>query len=206
MRAIVIAGGEIHEPAFYKPLVWENDLILCADRGYLACKAMGLVPDLIIGDFDSGSREGVPEGVPVLELPVEKDETDLAACLLYAMDGGAEEILVFGSQGGRLDHSLAAISLVYKGLLRGVKIRLIDEKNELFMFRGEVTIPKKEGYKLSLLPLENAEGIFARGVYYPINGGKMEWGDPYGVSNEFTADEATIQVEKGVLMAILSRD
>ncbi len=206
MRAIVIAGGEIHKPAFYKPFVREDDFILCADRGYVACEAMGLVPNLIIGDFDSGDRAAVPDNVPVIELPVEKDVTDLHACLDYAIDHGATEIIVFGSQGGRLDHSLAAISLVYMGLQKGVTIRLIDEQNELFMFRGEVEIPRKEGYKLSLLPVDEAEGIFAQGVYYPLNGGKMEWGNPYGVSNEFTAQKAKIRVEKGTLMAILSRD
>ena len=206
MRGIVIAGGSIGTPAFYKPLVREDDLILCADSGYLNCEKMGLVPDLVIGDFDSCRRGVVPEKVPVVELPVEKDETDLHACINYVIDQGAEEILLFGCRGSRLDHSLAAVSLVYMGLLKGVTIRLIDEHNELFMFRGSVEIPKREGYKLSLLPVTPVEGIYAEGVYYPLNGQGMNWGNPYGVSNEFVAETAKIEAKSGVLMVILSRD
>ncbi len=206
MKAIVIAGGSLSEPAFYKPYFQRADLVVCADSGYLHCEKLGVVPDLVIGDFDSSAQSGVPAGVPVLCLPVEKDQTDLHACICHAMEQGADEILLFGARGTRLDHSLAAVSLVYMGLEQGVTIRLIDEHNELFMFRGAVTIPKKEGYKLSLLPVTKVTGIRANGVYYPLTGQTMDWGNPYGVSNEFTEEEAEISAESGVLMAVLSRD
>ncbi len=206
MKAIVIAGGSLSDPAFYKPFFGQADLVICADSGYLHCEKLGITPDLVIGDFDSASLSGVPEGVPVTRLPVEKDETDLHACINYAISQGADEILLFGARGTRLDHSFAAISLVYMGLLRGVTIRTIDEHNEMFMFKGEAVIPKKEGYKLSLLPITPASGIRAEGVYYPLTGQSMDWGNPYGVSNEFTADVAKITAESGVLMAIVSRD
>lgn len=206
MKAIVIAGGSLTEPAFYKPFFQQAELVICADSGYLHCEKLGIRPDLIIGDFDSSERSGVPEGVPVTRLPVEKDETDLHACILYAIDKGATEILLFGARGTRLDHSLAAISLVYMGLMQGVTIRTVDEHNEMFMFQEQAVIPRKEGYKLSLLPVTPVTGIRAEGVYYPLSGQSMDWGNPYGVSNEFTAEKATITVESGVLMAILSRD
>ncbi|MBQ9915453.1 MAG: thiamine diphosphokinase [Clostridia bacterium] len=206
MRAIVIAGGTVSAPAFFKSYVREDDLIICADSGYLHCEKMGLVPDLVIGDFDSCRRDAIPENIPVKTLPVEKDETDLHTCINYAIGQGAGEILVFGSRGSRLDHSLAAISLVYMGLMQGVSIRLIDEHNELFMFEKEIEIPRKEGYKLSLLPVTPATGIDVQGLYYPLENGAMDWGNPYGVSNEFVSDVAKIRVKTGVLMAILSRD
>jgi len=137
---------------------------------------------------------------------VEKDRTDLHECILCAISYGAEEILLFGAGGTRLDHSLAAISLLKLGLERGVRIRLIDEHNEAFLLQGSVTIPKREGYKLSLLPITKASGISARGVYYPLSDSEMDWGNPYGVSNEFTDDEATITVREGILLVMLCRD
>lgn len=206
MKAIVIAGGSLSDPAFYKPFFGETDLVVCADSGYLHCNRLGITPDVIIGDFDSSDVCGVPAGVSVTRLPVEKDETDLHACINYAIQKGATEILLFGARGTRLDHSLAAISLVYMGLLQGVTIRTIDENNEMFMFSKSAVIHRKEGYKLSLLPVMPTSGIYAEGLYYPLSGQNMDWGNPYGVSNEFTADVAKITVESGVLMAILSRD
>jgi len=206
MKAIVIAGGSISEPAFYKPFAQEADCIICADSGYLNAKEMGFTPDLVIGDFDSMSVQELPESVKRITLPVEKDETDLHTCIRYAMEQGAEEIMVFGSRGTRLDHSLAAISLAYMAHQKGIRVRLIDAHNELVVFSGTISVPRKEGYHLSLLPLTETNGIYTEGLYYPVDNGAMCWGNPYGVSNEFTADVATIRVEQGVMMLILSRD
>ena len=206
MKAIVIAGGDISAPAFYKPLIRETDYIICADSGYLHAKAIGVTPHLVIGDFDSLSLAHIPEEIPRKVLPVEKDETDLHTSICYAIEQGAEEILVFGSRGTRLDHSLAAVSLAYMAYRQGVRVRLVDVHNELFLFSGETTVPRRDGYRLSLLPLTPVEGISSRGLYYPLNDAKMDWGNPYGVSNEFVEDSATIRVESGVMMLILSRD
>ena len=206
MRAIVIAGGTIGDPAFYKEKIKADDLVICADRGYLNAAKIGVIPQCVIGDFDSSCREGVPGSACVITLPVEKDKTDLHECILYAIEKGAEEILLFGARGTRLDHSMAAISLIYMGLMQGVTIRLVDEHNEMFMFKGQVQIAKKEGYKLSLLPVTKVKGITTNGLYYSLSDAEMDWGNPYGVSNEFTEEMASVTICEGVMMVMLSRD
>ncbi|MBE7010597.1 MAG: thiamine diphosphokinase [Ruminococcaceae bacterium] len=206
MKAIVIAGGDVSSPAFYKPLVSDADLILCADSGYLQAKKIGITPHLVIGDFDSMEEACLPKDVQRVVLPVEKDETDLHTCIRYAIEQGATEILVFGGRGTRLDHSLAAISLAYMAYLKGVRVRLIDAHNELMVFSGEIMVQKREGYHLSLLPLTETDGIYTEGLYYPVDNGSMQWGNPYGVSNEFVAETAKIRVDSGVMLLILSRD
>jgi len=114
--------------------------------------------------------------------------------------------LVFGGRGSRLDHSLAAISLAYMAYSQGVRVRLIDAHNELMVFSAEIEVNKREGYHLSLLPLTETSGIYTEGLYYPVEDGEMNWGNPYGVSNEFVAESAKIRVESGTMMLILSRD
>lgn len=206
MRVVVIAGGTIGTPAFYKSIIQPTDRVICADIGYMNAAKIGIVPDLVIGDFDSSERSGVPENIPVRELPVEKDRTDLHECLVTAMEEGATDILVFGARGSRLDHSMAAISLLRLGLERGVSIRLVDECNEVFLVDKEAEISRKEGYKLSLLPMTPVKGVCAEGVYYPLQDAEMDWGNPYGVSNEFIAHKVNIKVKEGILMVMLSRD
>jgi len=67
-------------------------------------------------------------------------------------------------------------------------------------------VPRRKGYRLSLLPLTEVHGIYTEGLYYPLQGESMDWGNPYGVSNEFTEESATIRIESGVMLLILSRD
>lgn len=206
MRAIIIAGGAIGDPAFYKPIINDDDVIFCADSGYKNAEKMGIKPHIVIGDFDSAPQAEAPKDAEIRVLPVEKDRTDLHECIVVAMEQGAKEILLFGARGSRADHSLAAISLLKLGLDHGVLIHLIDEHNETFLIDREAIIEKRDGYKLSLLPMTKASGISAEGVYYPLQNGEMDWGNPYGVSNEFVAAEAKISVKEGILIAMISRD
>lgn len=205
MRAVVIAGGELGEPAFYRPLIQKEDLIICADSGYASARKIGILPDVVIGDFDSFEETQVHSGRKIV-LPVEKDRTDSHEAICYAMDQGYCDILFLGAAGTRLDHTLANISLLQLGLSRGVRITMIDEHNEIFLMDREVTVPRREGYKLSLLPLTRVTGISSTGLYYELRDSEMEIGNPYGVSNEFTKDTATITIGSGLLLVLLSKD
>ena len=64
-RCLIIAGGD------YAPIgPVAEDFVLACDRGLAYAQREGIVPDLILGDFDS-YRGALPEGVPVLRYPVE---------------------------------------------------------------------------------------------------------------------------------------
>ncbi len=205
MRAVVIAGGALGEPAFYRPLIQKEDLIICADSGFANAQKIGILPDVVIGDFDSFEETQVHSGKKII-LPVEKDRTDSHESICYAMDQGCRDILFLGAAGTRLDHTLANISLLKLGLSRGVRITMIDEHNEIFLMDREATVPRREGYKLSLLPLTRVTGISSTGLYYELKDSEMEIGNPYGVSNEFTKDTATITIGSGLLLVLLSKD
>ena len=57
-RCLIIAGGD------YAPIrPGRGDFILACDRGYAWCKQEGIVPDLILGDFDSYTG-ALPEADP----------------------------------------------------------------------------------------------------------------------------------------------
>jgi len=53
----------------------ENRYVICADGGYSIAKRLGIVPDVIIGDFDTYTKK-LPEDCEVIKYPAEKDDTD----------------------------------------------------------------------------------------------------------------------------------
>ena len=77
-RCVIFGGGELKDIRFTQSLLREDDYIVCADRGYAYCAAMGRKPDLILGDFDSYNGK-LPPGCEVLRYPIEKDDTAKAA-------------------------------------------------------------------------------------------------------------------------------
>ncbi|MBQ4516536.1 MAG: thiamine diphosphokinase [Clostridia bacterium] len=206
MRAVIIAGGEFKNPDFYRNLINDSDNVICADGGYMSAQKMGIVPDVVIGDFDSYPQNMAQAKTEKIVLPTEKDKTDTHECVCYAIEHGFDEIMLFGATGTRLDHTIANIHLLKIALDNNVKMKIVDEHNEVYLTDNELSLKKGEGQHVSVLPIGRAEGISSTGLYYPMTDAVMEFGNPYGVSNEFNGDEATVSVKNGLLLVILSRD
>ena len=133
MRAIIIANGQIHEGDFYRSLVVPTDLVICADGGASNALALGLQPQVVIGDLDSLDSnlqaQLEADGCQVLAHPARKDETDLELALHYAIEHGVDEILILGALGGRIDQTLANVLLLASPGLRSVRAKILDGKH-----------------------------------------------------------------------------
>ena len=62
-----------------------DDFIICADGGYDEAARCGIVPDLIMGDFDSLSCD-LPDNIATVRFSPEKDYTDLDLALKYCKE------------------------------------------------------------------------------------------------------------------------
>lgn len=211
MRAVIIAGGQTHEDEKGRRWAQEGDLIVGADGGAGQALAWGLLPDLVIGDMDSLSEEDraalAAQGCRFVIHPRAKDETDLELALTYVVQHGAQEIVVLGALGGRLDHTLANILLLTLPVLGSISVRIVQGQSETFLVRsGEVAIVEGQpGDLVSLLPLGgDACGVRTAGLAWALHGDNLRFGFTRGVSNEMTAPEAKIGLAKGNLLVIHS--
>ena len=170
-----------------------GDLLLCADGGYERALAYGLVPDGVIGDFDSMPRERV-DGCPVITLPTHKDDTDTARCMEEGRRRGYRSFVLAGGVGGRLDHTLSNMQLLYDAALRGEEAILIGGCNQMrILLPGSYTLPRITGWKLSLLAYTpQVKGVCLQGVEYPLSSAVLNNRFPLGVSNEWTAAQSIV--------------
>lgn len=211
MRAIIIANGQIHDSDFYRSQVAPTDLVICADGGASNALALGLQPQAVIGDLDS-LDESLRSQLEKMHCqfivhPAGKDETDLELAVKYATEQGAQEMLILGALGDRLDHALANVLLLALPELRSVKAKIIAGKQEVFLIRDEALIAGQVGDTLSLLPLtEQVTGIYTAGLEYPLGNGTLYLGPTRGVSNTLTAPQARIIVGQGLLLAVIIRN
>lgn len=188
------------------------DLVICADGGIRHAFALGLRPALVLGDFDSAGQalaaEMESQGIPVQRVPVEKDQTDSQLALEEAIRRGADEILLVGATGGRLDHTVANL-LLLPGLPASTTVSIVDSHNLVRLLRpgGRLTVPALPGSYLSLLPLSpEVKGVVAEGVKWPLDGVTLRWGESLGVSNQILADEAFLAIREGYLLVIQAWD
>ena len=179
-----------------------GDLCIAADAGYRACQQAGIVPDLLLGDFDSMDQ---PEDfVNVLRSPVEKDDTDTMLAVKTGLENGCKEFYLYGGTGGkRLDHTLANLQTLLYLRRRGARGYLYDDDFVWTAIENEeLTVEKTVEWGLfSAFCLgDRAEGVDEEGLQYPLHDAVLTPEFPIGVSNHILEPRARVAVRKGVLI------
>lgn len=205
---LVFANGLIEDLRWVEPYLAQATAVIAADGGIRHSLALGRVPDVLIGDLDS-----LPEGVArvmdswdmeVIRYPVAKDETDLELALLFAAKRyPRHRLYVAGGFGGRLDHTLANILMLAHPALIGFPIRLLNDRETAWLLVGESTIFGQPGDIVSLIPLGGSAHVAGTtGLRWPLHDETLTFGPARGISNEMTADHATVRLEKGMLWCV----
>ena len=190
----------------------EADLIIAADSGYNNASRLGVRPGLLLGDLDSIDRKKLApdelEHIEKIIVPAIKDDTDTQLAVDTALERGADEIIIIGGLGGRLDHTLSTVFLLEYIKDKGARGVITDGRNRVRIMESGEELTIKRGYKyLSLVGLtDTCEGVSISGVFYPLKDAVLERKYAFAVSNEITADAAEISLSKGILLVIESRD
>ena len=208
MRAIIIAAGQSLDGDCPR-WIDKEDLIIAADGGARRALAWGLDPHLVVGDMDSlpaADRTALEaRGCRFVQHPRAKDETDLELALARAAQEGAQEIVILGALGGRLDHTLSNVLLLALPALEGLSVRIVSGAQEAMLLRaGEtVSLEGQPGDLVSLLPLGgDARGVTTEGLAWGLEGDVLNFGASRGVSNEMTAPVARIELDRGYLWVV----
>lgn len=204
MRCIIMANGQYGANAFYKRKFPEGDRIICADGGANYAYQLGWYPSAIVGDMDSILPE-VREyftslGVPFTLLSCRKDETDTQAVLAMAQAMGATEIIMLGTLGGRLDHTLSNLYSGLDAIKQGIKITHISPAVRVDLVNREFAVKGQKGDLVSILALtDETQGVTIEGFEYPLQNVCLRKSDPYAVSNVMTGTNGTVFVREGIL-------
>ena len=211
MTGVIICGGRIKDYNRAGKYCCGADIVISADSGARHCKALGIVPDIVLGDFDSIDSGDYCEfeaaGAEIFRYPAEKDMTDSELAVETAIDRGCSRVILLGAVGSRLDHSISNLFLLKKLHDANVEGIIVDEKNEIRLISSSIRLKREDGVFVSLLPISGeASGVSTRGLYYPLDGAVLRMGSSRGISNVFVDDEAYVEVKDGLLLVILSRD
>lgn len=219
---VIVSGGMIQEDFaldFLKKIQEERKgkklVLMAADRGLDFFRKNGITPDIADGDFDSLSVEGKKylenlKNTEIIRLQPEKDDTDTQSTLNLAIAKGAENILILGATGGRIDHLIGNLGLLTLGKLKGVSVAIADAQNYICLVKSGTILSKagQFGKYVSFFSAgEAVEGLTLKGFKYPLNNFCLTTADSgLTVSNEIRDDTAQITYDRGSLMMVMSRD
>ena len=199
MRAVIIGNGTVRNYDSIFKYIHNDDFIICADGGIRHAVKMEIVPDLIIGDFDSSDVSKYD--IKRIKYPVRKDFTDGEICVKYAVEHGYKDILMLGMTGSRMDHTLTDIFL----LSQCINGCIIDDNNEIYYIKNMLEIYNKKGMTLSIIPVKgDLCGIVTEGLDYPLNNETLYFGESRGNSNVIIDDYCKITAESGEGIIIIN--
>lgn len=179
----------------------DGDHVLAADGGLRHCLALGLTPELVLGDLDSLDR--VPETLSSQLYPVEKDDTDTMLALKTGLARGYRRFHLYGGTGGRMDHTLANLQALAFLARHGAQGWLYDERYVFTAIRDGDTLdlPRRDAGIFSVFCLgPEARGVSITGARYPLDRAVITPWFPIGVSNHFVGQAPRISVEDGCLL------
>ena len=202
-KCMIIGASPILDGRVFQEFDPKDYFVICADGGYETALKLGLVPDLVVGDFDSAQKRP-PASLRTLVLPVEKDVTDTMFAALKGLAKGLRDFVLLGCLGGpRFDHSLASIETLLYLRDHGAWGFLADERTKVFLLREEkLRISQAEGATVSVLPLRlpHLHGDLHRPAVPPHPGQPDRRRPAYGVSNSIVSDDAEIKVHSGTAL------
>ena len=203
-RCIVI--GSMPVELDLKSFITPDDLIYCADGGYLQASKQGIIPHIIVGDFDSSP---FPQNctAEIVKLPVVKDDTDTYRIARMIVEQKFTHALFFGVTGGRFDHTFANLQMLKYLVSEGVQPIIYDKDTTFTAVKsGKVVVEPQQNCYFSVFSMDEVcTGVCERGGKYELDDATITNDFPIGVSNEFRDKPVEISVEKGTLLIIVSR-
>ncbi len=213
---LIVTGGTI-DFDFARTFLADQtfDKIIAVDGGLTALSQLELKPDAVVGDFDTVEESVLSQyrsfpGEITWEIhKPEKDETDTELAISTAMNLGCRKLVILGATGGRLDHFMGNLHLLYFCLKQGVEACIVDPKNYITILdKGRVFEAEKLwGTYISFLPLSmEVKGITLIGFKYPLTKKDISIGTSLCISNELAGESGSIEFDSGVLICVESHD
>jgi thiamine pyrophosphokinase len=199
-RAILFANGQVTEREVSIARGIGFNLVVAADGGIVHVERFGLVPNIVVGDFDSlpmDSRSRFPDA-HFIHRP-SQDQCDLEKALIQCEKEQITAITLLGATGKRPDHTLGNLSLLTR-YDRRFQIRILTPEAEVFIVRDHLELEGMPGQGVSLVPIGEARLVSTTGLKYPLTGENLTFGKREGTSNEFSSHRCTVSLESGLLI------
>ena len=203
--ALLVANGDPQSDL--STLISDHNFLIAVDGGLRHLLALKRFPDLLIGDLDSITSEELQacldQGVEILRFKPQKDESDLELALLEALKRGYSDLTITNAGGGRVDHLLGNLSLLFHPALQHAKIKMTDQSSNFYPLSQTITLKTQPGDLISLIPWQDsAIGVTTANLAYPLDNETLLPYGTRGLSNVALGGEITVSLQSGQILLV----
>jgi len=196
--AVLIANGNVSKTNYVKKVIDSNDYFISIDAKSENLKELGVQANLILGDLDTTTIDGIDSQIEVIELS-DENKTDLEKSLDYCIEKSIKKVVILGSSGLREDHSMANVLIAnsYSDILQ---IEMITCFYRIIFVRENTKI-NAHNVPVSIISLSSDNKITTSGLKYDLNNEKLK-SFSHGISNEVNGDSFTVKAESTIVVFI----
>lgn len=211
MKILIVSGGKNPSFKLLNEEVKNCDYLICVDSGANCLYKYNIIPDLLLGDFDSINKEAFEyfknSNCKIDVYPKEKDFTDSELALETAIKMGANSIIMLGFTGSRIDHLLGNLGLLIKCLNNNIEAYIKDDNNVITLINKPCKFSGNKGDIISFQAYSDVvKHLTIKGAKYPLNNYDLGLGESLTISNEFNGNDVEVLFDKGRLLVILAKD
>ena len=185
-----------------------NSNVIVADGAIRYIEALHVKPELWVGDFDS-TGSGLKLKYNTIEqrsFPVAKDKTDGELAIDFALERGAERIILCGALGGkRSDHAFFHFAHALAMKKKGIDVLLTSGNEEGYaILPGHYTFDFPVGTIFSLIGFDDLGGLTIEGARWPLFEKNVPFGSSLTLSNEVNGKlQLHLSTGRALLLATL---
>lgn len=184
-RFAILLGGDLSvTPRLRRQIAGAR--IIAADSGMKHARALEVVPELWVGDFDSAGSELMLDysQVPRQAHSADKDATDGEIAVGEALRLGAREVILVGGLGGQSDHVTAHFGMALHLARSGLKCFISNGEEEAHpLVAGAYEFDFGPQSRLSIVPWSDLAGLNLTGVKWPLKDKALTLGTSFTMSN-----------------------
>ena len=205
----MVAAGERPSDTLFRKYIEYCDKTIAIDKGVEVFIDNNVIPDYVVGDFDSVNEKYRDKinSFNIVKFPKEKDYTDSEIALNRAFRLDADEIIMLGMTGKRIDHMLGNLGLLDISLKRGVKAYIIDDLNKIFLKDKSFSLKGNKGDIVSFYAYSSVvRNLNIKNAKYELESYDLDPFEGLCNSNEFLSGDMHVSFDFGKLLVIYSRD
>ena len=203
-KCIIIANGKAPSKNVVKFFQLKGfSTIICADGGANSARKIGIIPEVIIGDFDSiypSTLNYFKNKSRIIQVKRQND-TDVEKCLKFAIKRRYREAVLLGVTGNRLDHTICNLGIVLK-FFKKIKIHIVAENSFLTPYNNFISLRSKESEIISIYAFDNKTFISSKGLKYPLKNSKLPFGKKESTSNVSIDSTIELKIKGGIIFII----
>ncbi len=197
---IVIADGEAPKEQYLHQLLKQANCIVCCDGAISTLEQNNIIPNYIIGDFDSLSSMQKQKYATILKHFPDQNSNDLTKAVNFAINElHLDDIIILGATGLREDHCLANLSLLVEYAQNIKNIILLSDYGFFRVYTGKAMINTVPDQQISIFAIHNDTRVTTEGLKWDLSDLVLDsWHK--GTLNQAQGTEFEIDATQAVLV------